>query len=223
MAAAYSGEALPPRADDAYVVNIFDSAAENFDSTLARLEYAVPRLLTAALTQVLPAVERELVILDAGCGTGLCGPPLRSAARTLVGVDLSPAMLAKARERGVYDELHEAELVGFMRAHPASYDLLVCADTLVYFGALDEAIHAAAGALGSAGVLAFSVEAAAAGATQDFRLHESGRYSHDEKYLRACLAAARFDVRRFDRCVLRKESGRDVPGYIVVAGLSAAA
>jgi SAM-dependent methyltransferase len=36
-------------------------------------------------------------VLDAGCGTGLCGPLLRPLARRLVGVDLSPAMVGAAR------------------------------------------------------------------------------------------------------------------------------
>ncbi|NIR58985.1 MAG: methyltransferase domain-containing protein, partial [Gammaproteobacteria bacterium] len=50
-------------------------------------------------------------ILDAGCGTGLCGPLLAPHARTLVGVDLSGGMIAKAEELAVYDELEVAELV----------------------------------------------------------------------------------------------------------------
>ena len=38
-------------------------------------------------------------MLDAGCGTGLCGPLIAPHARRLVGVDLSGQMLAHARER----------------------------------------------------------------------------------------------------------------------------
>ena len=88
--------------------------------SLARLGYAAPQLLTAALAEFIPFGEERLAVLDAGVGTGLCGPLLRSSARQLVGVDLSAGMLAKARERNVYDELHEGELVAFMRAHPPS-------------------------------------------------------------------------------------------------------
>ena len=36
-------------------------------------------------------------VLDAGCGTGLCGPLLRPYAKRLVGVDLSSGMLERAR------------------------------------------------------------------------------------------------------------------------------
>ena len=39
--------------------------------------------------------SRSLDVLDAGCGTGLCGPLVAPYARRLVGVDLSEAMLAR--------------------------------------------------------------------------------------------------------------------------------
>ena len=57
---------------------------------------------------MLAEVEREFGnrsgswdVLDAGCGTGLCGPGLRGRAGRLVGVDLSPEMLKRAAGRGV--------------------------------------------------------------------------------------------------------------------------
>ena len=37
-------------------------------------------------------------ILDLGCGTGQCGEAVRPLATFLAGVDLSPRMIAKARE-----------------------------------------------------------------------------------------------------------------------------
>jgi len=217
MAAAHSSQPAPPRATDAYIVDIFDRGAESFDSVLTKLQYAAPRLLAAELNQLLPLAERALDILDAGCGTGLCGPLLRSRARRLTGIDLSPGMLAKARERQVYDELHEAELVAFMRAHPAGYDLVISADTLVYFGEIGEATEVAADALKPGGLLAFTLEAAPGESSEPFRLHGSGRYSHAEHYARECLAAARLEVLTFERGVLRKEGPADVTGHVIIA------
>jgi predicted TPR repeat methyltransferase len=223
MAAAHSGQAAPPRADDAYVIDIFNRGAESFDTVLAKLEYAAPELVIGALQGALSAAERSLAVLDAGCGTGLCGPLLRSSARRLVGVDLSAGMLAKARERQVYDELHEAELVAFMRANPLSYDAVVSADTLVYFGVLEDAIDAAAAALRPGGLLTFTVEAEPAESTRRFRLHESGRYSHGVNYVRECISAARLELLQFEPGVLRKEGGADVAGHVVLARKVAAA
>jgi len=217
MAAAHSSQPAPARANDAYIVDIFDRGADAFDAVLAKLEYAAPQLLVSELKQLLPQAERTLDILDAGCGTGLCGPLLRSRARQLVGIDLSPGMLAKARERQVYDQLHEAELVAFMRAHPASYDVVISADTLVYFGEIGEALQVAAEALKPDGVLAFTLEAEPADSAGKFRLHDSGRYSHDERYARECLAAARLEVLTFERGVLRKEGPADVTGHVILA------
>ena len=69
-------------------------------------------------------------VLDLGCGTGLCGVQFRDWARTLTGVDLSPNMLAKARERGLYDELLQGDAVVAMRERPGRFDLVVASVTV---------------------------------------------------------------------------------------------
>jgi predicted TPR repeat methyltransferase len=216
MLAAYTQQA-PERADDAYVAKLFDRMSGYFDHSLARLGYAAPQLLTAALTEFIPFGEKRLAVLDAGVGTGLCGPLLHSSARQLVGVDLSAGMLAKARERNVYDELHEGELVAFMRAHPAEYDLVISADTLVYFGLLEEAFAAAHAALRPSGILAFTVEAEPVESGEKHRLHEHGRYSHSADYVRECLSGADLQLLQLEAGVLRKEMGADVHGHVVLA------
>lgn len=63
-------------------------------------------------------------ILDAGCGTGLCGPLLRPFASHLTGVDLSPRMVEKAHDRGSYDTLEVTELSAFMATLFMAYDVI---------------------------------------------------------------------------------------------------
>lgn len=46
---------------------------------------------------------------DTGRGTGPCGAHVRSRAGHLSGVDTSPAMVDKARQRSVYDTLQVAD------------------------------------------------------------------------------------------------------------------
>ncbi|MFX8620574.1 methyltransferase, partial [Acinetobacter baumannii] len=58
-------------------------------------------------------------------------------ARDVVGVDLSPRMLAKAAERHCYSELCEEEVVAYLRGCTDQFDLVLCLDVLVYFGELD--------------------------------------------------------------------------------------
>ena len=99
MLAAYCGEKTPPRASDDYVRRVFDEFAATFDGDLQELDYQGPRLIGEAVTAELDEGAGGLDVLDAGCGTGLCGPLLRPVARRLIGVDLSALMIQHARGR----------------------------------------------------------------------------------------------------------------------------
>jgi predicted TPR repeat methyltransferase len=219
MVAATSGEHVPERAGDRYVAQVFDSFASSFDQSLKNLDYAAPQLLASAIAERVQFGEGRFDVLDAGCGTGLCGVLLRSSAKNLVGVDLSAGMLAKARERKIYDELIEAELCACMRAHATQFDIVNCADTLVYFGALEEAVAAARACLRPGGLFAFTVEAEPDGSTERYRIQEHGRYTHGAGYVSEVVRAAGFDDPDIEAVVLRKERGLDVKGHLVIARL----
>jgi predicted TPR repeat methyltransferase len=165
---------------------------------------------------VVPAADVELVIADAGCGTGLCADFLRRRATRLVGVDLSPGMLARARARKAYDELIESELAAWLAGRSQEFDLIVSADTLCYFGALESAVAGAARALRPGGLVVFTVERAAAD-EPDYHLEPTGRYSHAEHYVRQVLAAAALDSITVERVVLRRERGHEVQGLLASA------
>src|SRR5207244_7807062 len=83
LLAAGLGENVPARAQDDYVRNSFDSFSASFDRQLERLKYRAPELVAEALQKAHGGQAAGLDILDAGCGTGLCGPLLRSSAKTL--------------------------------------------------------------------------------------------------------------------------------------------
>jgi predicted TPR repeat methyltransferase len=206
----------PERASDAYVEQVFDQFAASFDAHLATLQYRAPELVADALRAALPPPASQLAVADLGCGTGLCGPLLRPWARSLVGCDLSSAMLERAAPRRVYDELHKAELVQFLAGRPAAFDLLVSADTLIYFGELAPVFAAAHAALRPGGALVFTLEALD-DAAADWRLTESGRYAHASGGLRARLAAAGFAEAAISAITPRHESGRAVPGWLATA------
>jgi predicted TPR repeat methyltransferase len=209
-------DAAPARASDAYVADLFDKFAENFDSTLLGLGYRAPELLAAQLRTVLGSNPHPLRILDAGCGTGLAAPLLKPLASQLVGVDLSSGMLDKARERHLYDELVVGELCAFMASRPAAFDLIILADTLVYFGALEEAFQTAHRALAPGGIFAFAVESRADDGT-DYRLELHGRYSHRPEYVTRLLAASGYALQSLETIVIRRELNADVAGIAVVA------
>jgi len=224
MVAAVSQRDVPARAADDYVRELFDDAARSFDANLAKLNYRAPALVVAALLReagrapAAAGISRGLaIVLDAGCGTGLCGPLLRPHCERLIGVDLSARMIERARGRQCYDELVVAELSTFMRTRPNLFDAIVSADTLVYFGALEEPLSAAHGALRDGGLLVFTVESLPSPSPQGFRLQAHGRYAHSEAYLRDALIGAGFVITNFEAATLREESGEPVSGAVVTA------
>ena len=218
MIAACSGSEVPTRASNCYVQQLFDQFANDFDERLHRLQYRAPELVAGLVAAQFAVPKRQLDVLDAGCGTGLCGPLLRPYARCLTGADLSPGMLQKANQRQVYDELVAAELTVFLSECIEAYDFIVSADTLVYFGDLQPVLTAAANALRPAGRLLFTVEnAKTEDATRGFRLNTHGRYSHTEDYVKHALTTAGLGMRVIVSDILRLDMGQPVSGHIVLA------
>jgi SAM-dependent methyltransferase len=76
------------------------------------------------------------IALDAACGTGRHAAHLASLGHTVIGVDTSPAMLARAREKVPQGEFHEADLHELPLAD-GSVDLVVCAIALVHVADLE--------------------------------------------------------------------------------------
>jgi predicted TPR repeat methyltransferase len=223
LLAACTRQDVPERAADSYVESLFDCFAATFDDKLAELDYRAPTLVGEAVARIAGPPRGNLVVLDAGCGTGLCGRHLRPHARELVGVDLSAEMLARAQQRGVYDRLEKSELTAFLQGSTESLDLVVSADTLVYFGALDAVLAAVARALRPGGHLVLTLERAdAEAAPAGYRLNCTGRYSHAQPYVESALRRAGLEALGVDRVAPRKEGGEDVDGLLVVARRPAA-
>lgn len=198
----------PKRASGAYVRALFDGYAERFDQSLFdELEYTGPHQLHQLFEEHVQAVEGEMVVADLGCGTGACGPLFREKAKELIGVDLSPRMLAKALERDVYDRLHEVELLTFLQENGNRFDLLLAADVFVYFGDLEPVMKAAADALQPDGWMVFSVEHQETG---DYRLDQTGRYKHAPAFIEALAEEANFVIRARKRETTRREAGEPV-------------
>jgi predicted TPR repeat methyltransferase len=223
MLAASGGSELPARASDAYVRATFDDFADSFDQSLERLKYRAPELLVGALraSDLLPR-ESGLEILDIGCGTGLCGPLLRPLARRLVGVDLSPKMLAKAAARGVYEQLNCGELSEWLAGCGQTFDAAVAADVLCYFGDLSSVFARIRAVLAPGGCFACSLETAPESAAQaTYVLRPHGRYQHRRSYVAAMLAAAGFERIGFSEEILRYERREAVTGMVVTARAAA--
>lgn len=205
---------------ESYVRALFDGYAAKFDTALTEgLHYRAPELLLRAVEAARAGVRQKIgSVLDLGCGTGLGGAAFRPCSDWLVGVDLSPAMLAAARGKGLYDRLAEGDIAKVLAAEAAAqarYHLILAADVFVYLADLSLVLAASARVLAPSGLLAFSVE------THDGEetiLRETLRYAHDAAHVRAALGAAGLKLVSLDSAATRTEKGQAVPGLIVVAG-----
>jgi len=205
-----AGAAIAP----AYVEALFDDYAGRFDAHLTgTLGYRGPQILLQALERHRPAPLAFGLTLDLGCGTGLMARALAGAARRMVGVDLSAGMLAQARETGLYESLHKADIVTFLEHWPEPAELIVAADVLVYLGPLEAALAGVAGRLELGGLFAFTVQALEG---EGFALGPDARYAHSDAYLRACAEASGLRVREIASASTRTDSGRPVPGFVCV-------
>ena len=217
MLAACSGRGVPTRASNEFVARTFDSFAASFESKLERLSYRAPALVAAMLEDSGLEQSHRLEVLDAGCGTGLCGALVAPFARRLVGVDLSQGMLARAKEKNVYHALIKVELTDYLRDNSEGFDLIVSADTLVYFGDLEGVIAAFAGALRPNGLLVFTLEQAVGGSADvDYRLELHGRYSHSRAYVERLLTFSDLQT-KIIQAQLRTEAGAPVSGLVIRA------
>lgn len=212
-AVAVLGDEVPLRANDDYVKQLFDAFSTDFETQLTKLGYSASRLIEL-LAELDPTGDQ--IILDAGCGTGMAAAALRPAARQLIGVDLSTGMLAKAREKGLYDELVERELCAYLDVNPDRFDLIVAADVLNYFGELETVFTAAWRALLAGGRLIFSLECGGE-AVESYGLAPHGRYLHNQDYIQRMLVQAGFNIGKLEVAVLRTEFSQPVNGYLVLA------
>ena len=197
-----------------FVRDLFDHYAKNFDQHLVDvLNYRAPELLLDALK---PEIEgrNNLDVLDLGCGTGLFGPRIRAYASHLSGIDVSSAMLDRAREKSIYDELREIDILDHLSSlAAASFDLLSAVDVLTYLGALEGVIAGARKVLRPGGLLAFTAEEEDG---DGYSLSGTGRYRHSPAYLDRLRKEHGFEERTSAEATLRMEGEAPCEGLVVV-------
>jgi len=212
--AALTGGDVPPQAPARYVTHFFDEYAGSFDAHLVEvLQYRAPATLAAQIAAL--GCRRFASTLDLGCGTGLLGPLLRPLSDRLEGVDLSPAMLAQAEARRVYDRLVRDDIVSHLRTTEPRHELVVAADVFIYVGALAPVFAAVARVLSPAGLFAFTAEALA-DEHGEIALLPSLRYAHSERHLRELASRHAFAVASLVRAPLRREQDKEVEGLYLV-------
>lgn len=203
----------------AYVRAVFDQYAPDFDRALVTgLNYRGPQLLFDAVAAVCQQRACDFAFdnaLDLGCGTGLAGEIFADKTRSFHAVDLSPAMVTLARQRGCYSDVAVGDMLDYVRTHgDATFDLVIAADALVYLSDLAPLFAELHRIIETGSLFAFSVEAHPG---EGVVLGEKLRYAHADRYIEERLAAAGFAVAHFAQDSTRSEAGIPVPGLIIVA------
>ena len=212
-------ERCPP----SYVIGLYSTFAETFDNLLVgKLSYRTPTIMRELVDQ---HVSHQFTRgLDCGCGTGLSGIAFRDKVQEdWIGVDLSPEMIAKARERQCYDGLLVGDVTSCLSDQKADYfDFVLACDVLVYLGDLQSVLDGVHRVLKTNGIFAFSTELLQDSDSNkekpDFVLHECARFSHSRAYIErlASSATASFEVLCMEKRSLRKNQGEDVMGNLAI-------
>jgi predicted TPR repeat methyltransferase len=205
----------------AYVRTLFDYYAPGFDRSLVEgLNYRAPELLLAAVKKFCALAGQPIrfgTMLDLGCGTGLAGAAFRPYVEWLAGVDISPAMIAQARAKGLYDRLAAADLIGFLNSQAtdgARHHLVVATDVLPYLSDLTDVAAGVANILEVGGCFACTLETHDGPGTV---LHESLRYAHSAAVVRSAIENAGLQPLAIQPVSTRNEKGAAVSDLLVVA------
>jgi SAM-dependent methyltransferase len=121
------------------------------------------RLERPALRSLVPRPLAGRHVLDAGCGSGAQVAWLLDEGATVTGVDLSPAMVAQARQRcGERARFLVGDLAGPLDLVPGSFDGVTCSLVLHYLADFGPALRTFARALHPGGWVVCSLDHPAA-------------------------------------------------------------
>jgi SAM-dependent methyltransferase len=176
---------------------LFDRlAGEAPEAGVALYSLGAPELLDAATDELVDVVDRwhplaGQNVLDFGCGIGRAARAMAARGADVIGLDVSPAMIAEARRRGSGARYVVGNGRGLNRIADASLDLMLAADSFPYLvasGLLETHIVEAARVLRPGGSLIVfnwsyrgdvetdAQEAASLASAHEFEVARSGEY-----------------------------------------------
>lgn len=198
-------------APDPYIQVLFDDYADQFESHLVdRLGYNVPEQMRKILAVMLDP-NKQYKTLDLGCGTGLCAKHLKNLTDEMVGLDLSPAMLDKAQQTGLYSKLVCDSLLNMDKLFDQEFDLVVAADVLIYFGQLDAVFESVMNVLNPGGYFILSLEADEG---ESWTINQTGRYAHSAQYVCDLAENVGFILKEAKTDIQRWEADKPVLGEV---------
>lgn len=208
-----TGTALPEKHPAQLVHDTYEKKADSWDQDVLRaeMEFLGPAHINHAVSRYY-ADSHDLKILDAGCGTGLCGEFLRPHAGLLQGADLSPHMLKQADKKGLYDVLFEADIESVMNDNPEYYNLITASGVFIFFGNLETILTCAANALMPGGRIIFTTYKSP---VSDVSVRSNIHFAHSENHISTATKLAGLKLEDILPVVHEYERGQPQAGYVV--------
>eukprot|EP00537_Pseudo-nitzschia_pungens_P002873 CAMPEP_0172368908 /NCGR_PEP_ID=MMETSP1060-20121228/29636_1 /TAXON_ID=37318 /ORGANISM="Pseudo-nitzschia pungens, Strain cf. cingulata" /LENGTH=533 /DNA_ID=CAMNT_0013093649 /DNA_START=90 /DNA_END=1691 /DNA_ORIENTATION=+ len=209
--------------------------------------YDTPSKLRALVDRVLQHQEPTTwakTAADLGCGAGCSGIAFRSCVEHMIGVDLSPEMVDKARQRNCYDELVVGNVECVLRRQPKhlkkctnpnhgllasrSFHLVFSCNTFCYIKDLRSVFDDIRQIMiPNDGIFAFTTEifdqdrddndGGLDSNDKPYALQSCARYAHKRWYLEESIQEFGFETKAFEMTPLhRKHNGRDVYSVMVI-------
>jgi len=200
---------IPDKIPEKYMQEFYRKKAKNWDN---EGNYRGHLLIENAFKKT-HNVSQQVEILDLGCGTGSLASFLRPYASTLVGVDLSPDMLFKAEEIGLYDLLYKKDLNQYLGEILNHYDTIVAAAVLIHFFDLDNIFLSVKDSLKINGRFIFSIFEE----TQKNKdLNSFLMYAHSDSYVTALSARLNLKIIYRQKDIHEYHKEISVPAIIYV-------
>lgn len=135
---------------------LYDAWAASYDDEVTGKGYATPGRIAEALSERI--WDKNIPILDYGCGTGLSGLALKLAGFLQVdGADLSSEMLAIATDKKIYRKLWQVEPGEAIPGTAGDYAAVVATGVIGVGAAPAETFDLLAAALAPGGLFALSL------------------------------------------------------------------
>lgn len=129
--------------------------AATYDAEVLENGYATPKRCATALAGFTP--DKDLAILDIGCGTGLSGKHLSEVGFTRIdGCDLNSEMLKAAKTRNIYDKLTQVTPDNPFPFESGAYDAISAVGVIGMGAAPVELLYTLFQNLESGGMAVFS-------------------------------------------------------------------
>lgn len=214
MLAALDENQMLVKAPLEYVEQLYEGYANHYEQQmLGVLDYQAPKVLLDCLKKYSGVEKARWRTLDLGCGTGLVSDCFSDFYSEIIGVDISSAMIEKAKNKNRYTALVRKSMEAYLHETDEKFDLIIAADSLIYTGDLSHLFEGVCRVLNQGAWFIFSIESQE---KNKFYLQENGRYAHSIDYIQEIGQKNKINFSGAKEVILRYQEGKPVLGKVVV-------